>query len=329
MFRRGGGIMYKYIIRRILIFIPMLFALTIIVFSLIKAAPGDPYTGRLLDPNIDPEIFEKQREAAGFKDPIYVQYWNWLKSVLQGDFGDSIVYKGRSVSELILNRLENTIYLGAFSLFITLIVSIPIGIYSARKPYSILDYGATTFSFLGLAIPNFFFGLVAIYFFSFTLGWFPSQGSISSPGLEGLELWIDRLHHLFLPGITLGLAGTATYMRYMRSEVLDVLGQDYIRTARAKGMTERNVLYKHTLRNALIPIITLMGFEIGYLLSGAVITEGVFQYPGLGTLFLNSIGNRDYPVIMAINLLLGFFILLGNLLADIFYCIVDPRIRYD
>jgi peptide/nickel transport system permease protein len=324
-----GKTLYKYIIRRILVFIPMLIALTMIVFSLVLAAPGDPISGKFLDPNIDPAVFEQQKEALGLNDPIPVQYGRWLSAVIQGDFGKSYVYKGRNVSDLIGDRLQNTLYLGLFSLFITIVVSIPIGIYSARKPYSLLDYGATSFGFLGLAIPNFFFGLVAIYIFSIQLGWLPSQGSVSTPGLEGLELFVSKLKHLILPGITLGLAGTAAYMRYMRSEVLDVLGSDYIRTAKAKGMTERTVLYKHTLRNALIPIITLLGFEIGVLLSGAVITEGVFQYPGLGTLFLNSIGNRDYPVIMAINLLLGICILVGNLLADIFYSIVDPRIRYD
>lgn len=321
--------MYKYIIRRILIFIPMLLALTIIVFALIQAAPGDPFSGRIGDPKINPEVYEQQRKALGLDDPIHVQYWKWLTSVAKGDLGESYTYNGRAVSELIADRIGNTFNLGLFSLIITIIVAIPIGIYSARKPYSLLDYGATTFGFFGLAVPNFFFGLVAIYLLSITLGWFPSQGSTSTPGLTGAEYFFDKLHHLVLPGITLGLAGTATYMRYMRSEVLDVLGKDFIRTARAKGMSERNVLYKHTLRNAMIPIITLLGFEIGALLSGAVITEGVFQYPGLGTLFLKAIGSRDYPVIMAINLLLGFFILFGNLLADIFYSIVDPRIRYD
>ncbi|PLR77965.1 peptide permease [Bacillus sp. V3-13] len=321
--------MYKYIIRRFLVFIPMLFVLTIAVYALIHAAPGDPIAGRLLDPNIDPAAIEKQREALGLNDPVHVQYWNWVKNAAKGDFGQSIAYKGRSVSDLIGDRIINTLYLGTFALILTLIVGIPIGIYSARKPYSLLDYGATAFGFFGLAVPSFFFGLVIIYFFSIHLGWFPSQGSVSSPGLTGMELFVDRLHHLILPGITLGLAGTASYMRYMRSEVLDVLGSDYIRTAKAKGMTDRTVLYKHTLRNAMIPIITLLGFEIGTLLSGAIITEGVFQFPGIGTLFITSIGNRDYPVIMALNLMFGFFILLGNLLADIFYSIVDPRIRYD
>ena len=320
--------MTKYIIRRFLVFFPMLFALTIIVFTLLKMAPGDPYS-QIMDPEIDASVLDEARKARGLDDPIHVQYFRWVTSALQGDFGDSFRYKGRTVAELIWSRLPNTFYLGAFSVFITIIVAIPIGIYSARNPYSPLDYFATGFGFFGLAVPNFLFGVVVIYIFAIKLGLFPAQGSVSQPGLEGLDLFLAKLHHLFLPGITLGLASTASYMRYMRSEVLSVLGSDYIRTARAKGLTERTVLYKHTLRNALIPIITLLGFEIGALLAGAVITEGVFKFPGIGTLYLESIGNRDYPVIMAITLMLGFFTLLGNLIADILYAIVDPRIRYD
>lgn len=307
----------------------MLLALSIIVFGLAKAAPGDPLSGKIVDPNIDLAVYEQQREALGLNKSIPVQYFNWASSVARGDFGESIAYKGRSVQSLITERIVNTLYLGLVALGITLVVAIPIGIYSARNPYSPLDYGATTFGFFGLATPNFFFGLVAIYLLSINLGWFPAQGTTSSTGLSGFAEFKDRIHHMVLPGLTLGLAGTATYMRYMRSEVLDVLGSDYIRTAKAKGMSDRNVLYKHTLRNAMIPIITLMGFEFGALLSGAIITEQVFNFPGLGTLFLSSITNHDYPVIMAIALLLGVAILIGNLLADIFYSIVDPRIRYD
>ncbi|GKV56378.1 oligopeptide transport system permease protein AppB [Sporosarcina sp. NCCP-2222] len=321
--------MYQYIIRRILVFIPMLLALSIIVFGLAKAAPGDPFSGKILDPNVDPIVYEQQRAALGLDKSIPEQYLTWVSSVAKGNFGKSITYNGRSVESLIKERVKNTVYLGLFSLGITLIVAIPIGIYSARHPYSILDYGATTFGFFGLAVPNFFFGLVAIYLLSINLGWFPAQGTVSSNDLSGFAEFKDRIHHMVLPGLTLGLAGTATYMRYMRSEVMDVLGSDYIRTAKAKGMSDRNVLYKHTLRNAMIPIITLMGFEFGALLGGAIITEQVFNFPGLGTLFIGSVVNRDYPVIMAIALLLGVAILVGNLLADIFYSIVDPRIRYD
>ncbi|MYL56504.1 ABC transporter permease subunit [Virgibacillus halodenitrificans] len=319
--------MAQYIIRRILVFIPMLLILTIIIFSLAKAAPGDPFT-RNIDSSVDPEVYEQQREALGLNDPLPVQYFHWLGGFVTGDFGESLQYKGRSVESIVGERATNTVYLSLFALFITFIFAIPIGLYSARNPYSMLDYTATTFGFLGLAIPNFFFGLVAIYVFSINLGWFPAQGSVSG-NTEGIARIWDRLHHLVLPGFTLGLAGIATYMRYVRSEVMDIMESDYIRTAKAKGMSESNILYKHTLRNALIPIITLLGFELGILLGGAVITEQVFNYPGLGSLFIDSIVNRDYPVIMAINLLLGTTILFGNLLADILYSFVDPRIRYD
>ncbi|WNF37126.1 ABC transporter permease [Bacillaceae bacterium IKA-2] len=321
--------MHKYIIRRVLQFIPMLFLVTVIVFALAYFAPGDPLSGEQLDPNIPHEVLEERREALGLNDPVYVQYGRWISSIAVGDLGQSMHYKGRSVADLIKSRIGSTINLSLFALFITLVVAIPIGIYSAKNKYSFLDYGATTFAFLGLATPNFFAGLIAIYFFAFQFGWFPSQGTISTIGLTGFEYYIDKLRHLILPGLTLGLSSTAIYMRYMRTEMLEVMGSDFIRTARAKGLSNNSVLYKHTLRNALIPIITLLGFEFGTLLSGAVITEAVFNYPGLGTLFLNSIQNRDYPVIMAINLILAVSILVGNLLADIFYAVVDPRIRYD
>ncbi|WP_096186109.1 ABC transporter permease [Evansella halocellulosilytica] len=321
--------MHKYIIRRTLQFIPMMFLITVVVFGLAKAAPGDVLSGERLDPNVPAEVYEERREALGLNDPIHIQYWNWLSSVATGDMGTSMQYPGRPVLDLINARIMNTVYLSLFALAVTLAVAIPIGIYSAQRKYSLFDYGATTFAFLGLATPNFFAGLLAIYVFAFTLGWFPSQGSVSAAGLTGIELFLSKLRHLVLPGFTLGLASTAAYMRYMRTEMLEVKGSDFIRTAKAKGLTNNSVLYKHTLRNALIPIITLLGLEFGTLLSGAVITEQVFNYPGIGQLFITAITNRDYPVIMAINLILATSILVGNLLADIFYAIVDPRIRYD
>src|SRR5690625_518884 len=182
--------MYQYIIRRILVFIPMLFALSIVVFALAKAAPGDPFTGKMLDPNIDPEVYEQQREELGLNDPTHIQYINWLTRFAKGDFGESLAFNGRDVSGLIVERLDNTVRLGVFALILTLIVSIPIGIYSARNPYSAIDYATTTFGFMGLAIPNFFFGLIAIYIFSIKLGWFPAQGSIVSPGMRSEELCV-------------------------------------------------------------------------------------------------------------------------------------------
>ncbi|GEL08513.1 ABC transporter permease [Salisediminibacterium halotolerans] len=321
--------MYKYILRRFLIFIPMLFIVTVVVFTMATLAPGDPLTGEVLDPTVDPEVVEQRREALGLNDPPPVQYMNWLSEISQGNLGDSLHYSGRTVEELIMSRAPNTVYLAAFSLFITIVIGVPLGMYSARKQYTPVDYTATVFGFFGLAVPNFFFALIAVYVFSFQLGLFPPQGTISQPGLTGIDAFLDRLHHLVMPGITLGLASTAIYMRYTRSEMLDVMGQDFIRTARAKGMGEQNVLYKHTLRNALIPLITLLGFEFGTLLSGAVVTEAVFSFPGLGQLFLTGIQNQDFPLIMGINLIIAVTVLVGNLLADIMYAVVDPRIRYD
>ncbi|ALA54685.1 ABC transporter permease [Shouchella clausii] len=321
--------MLKYIVRRVLQFIPMVFILSVIVFLFAYLAPGDALSGEVIDPNTPREVIEERREALGLNDPVHIQYWSWLKRAVTGDLGMSTHFTGRSVSELIGQRLGNTFYLGAFALLITLIVSIPIGIYSARKKYSVLDYAATSFAFIGLATPNFFAGLLAIYVFSFGLGWFPTQGSIGSPNLTGFDAFVSRIQHLILPGLTLGLSSTAIFMRYMRSEMLDVKGSDFIRTARAKGVGAKSVLYKHTLHNAMIPIITLLGMEIGVLLSGAFIVETVFNYPGIGTLFLSGMANRDYPVIMAINLLIGLSVLVGNLLADIFYAVADPRIRLD
>lgn len=321
--------MYKYIARRVLQFIPMLFLVTVIVYALAYLAPGDPLTGKMMDPHVPKEVYEERREALGLNDPIYVQYGKWLGNVATGNLGMSMSYTGKSVADLISARIMNTVYLSMFALFITIVISIPLGIYSARKPYSLLDYTTTTFSFLALATPSFFAGLIGIYVFAFQLGWLPSQGTVTTIGLTGFALFFDKLKHLILPGFTLGLSGTAIYLRYMRTEMLDVMGSDFIRTARAKGLSNNSVLYKHTLRNALIPIITLLGFEFGTLLGGAVITEAIYVYPGIGTLFLTSILNRDYPIMMAINLILAVTILVGNLLADIFYAVADPRIRYD
>jgi peptide/nickel transport system permease protein len=308
--------------------IPMLFIITVIIFTLVKMAPGDALSGEP-DPNVKAEDIEKIRNLYGLNDPPHVQYLSWLKNVTQGNFGVS-QSRNVPVNNVIKERIWNTIYLSAVSSIITIVIAIPIGIISARRPYSLVDYLGTTGAFVGLATPNFYAGLIAIYIFAIQLGWLPAQGTLTvAAGLTGFESALDKFKHVLLPAFTLGLASTATYMRYMRTEMLEVMGRDFIRTAQAKGLSERSVLYKHTLRNALIPIITLLGFEFGNLLAGAVITESVFTWPGLGQLYIQSVTNRDYPVLMAVNVISAVALLFGNLLADIFYAVVDPRIRYD
>ncbi|WP_202081411.1 ABC transporter permease [Caldalkalibacillus salinus] len=320
--------MHKFIIRRLLLMIPMLFIITVIVFTLVKMAPGDAMSGEP-DPNVSQEALDRQKALYGLDQPPHQQYISWLGNVLQGNFGIS-QSRNVPVDRVIGERIWNTVFLSVVSSVITILIAIPLGVMSARKPYSLVDYVGTTGAFVGLATPNFIAGILVIYLFAFQLGWLPAQGTAThGQNLEGFESLIDRLKHVILPAFTLGLASTATYMRYMRSEMLEVMGRDFVRTAHAKGLSEQSVLYKHTLRNALIPIITLLGFEFGQLLSGAVITEAVFSWPGLGQLFIESVVNRDYPVIMAINIITAIALLLGNLLADIFYAVVDPRIRYD
>jgi peptide/nickel transport system permease protein len=308
--------------------IPMLFIITVIIFTLVKMAPGDALSGEP-DPNVKVEDIEKVRNLYGLNDPPHVQYLSWLKNVSKGNFGVS-QSRNVPVNNVIKERIWNTIYLSAVSSIITIIIAIPVGIISARRPYSLVDYLGTTGAFVGLATPNFYAGLIAIYIFAIQLGWLPAQGTLTvASGMTGFDSALDKFKHVLLPAFTLGLASTATYMRYMRTEMLEVMGRDFIRTAQAKGLSERSVLYKHTLRNALIPIITLLGFEFGNLLAGAVITESVFTWPGLGQLYIQSVTNRDYPVLMAVNVISAIALLFGNLLADIFYAVVDPRIRYD
>lgn len=320
--------MYKYILGRLLGMIPNLILITVLIFTFAKLAPGDPFSA-MLDPGVSKEDVDRQRELYGLNDSLPKQYLTWLTNVVQGDFGISLKSK-RPVNELINERIGNTVLLATISLFITLCIALPLGIISARRPYSLIDYGGTTFSFIGLSIPNFYLGLLLIFVFGLYFGWFPSQGTVtSSANYTGFQLFLDKLHHAVLPSITIGTSATAVYFRYMRSEMLEVVGKDYIRTAKAKGVPERKLLYKHSLRNAMIPIITLMGFEFGSLVSGAIITERVFSWPGIGTLFLDSILGRDYPTIMAISLIIAVAILIGNLIADILYSVVDPRIRYN
>ncbi|MCY7777718.1 ABC transporter permease [Bacillus haynesii] len=316
--------MITYIIRRTLMSIPILFGITILSFAIMKAAPGDPMA-LMMDPTISAGDREKFIEKYGLDEPEHVQYLKWLGNMIQGDFGTSIVRKGTPVTDLIMARLPNTLLLMLVSTILALLISIPLGVLSARRPYSKLDYGITFTSFIGLAVPNFWFGLILIMFLAVNLGWFPTGGVMTLNA--DFSLW-DRIHHLILPAFVLATADMAGLTRYTRSSMLDVLRQDYMRTARAKGFKENRVVYKHGLRNGLLPVITIFGLMIPSFIGGAVVTEQIFSWPGLGKLFVDSAFQRDYPVIMAMTVISATLVVIGNLVADILYAMVDPRIEY-
>ncbi len=303
--------------------IPILFGISILSFAIMYAAPGKPAILNL-DPEIPPEVREAQAERLGLNDPIPVQYMRWLGNVSKGDFGTSYARK-MPVTEMILDRLPNTLLLMASSLFLAAIVAIPFGVISATRQYSMTDYGVTVGSFLGLATPNFWLGIMLIMVFSVQLGWTP-VGGISTIGADFSIL--DRLRHLILPALVLATADMAGLTRYTRSSMLEVINQDYIRTARAKGFRERRVVYKHGLRNGLIPVITMFGLMLPTMIGGSAIVESVFNWPGIGKMFIDATFQRDYPVIMAITMFGAILTVIGNLIADILYAVLDPRIEY-
>jgi peptide/nickel transport system permease protein len=277
-----------------------------------------------LDPTISAEARERQIEALGLNEPPHVQYVKWLGNVLTGNLGTSFSRR-IPVAEMILERLPNTLVLMVSAATLAILIAIPIGVLSARRQYTALDYSVTFGAFLGLATPNFWLGLMLIMVFSVQLGWTP-VGGVATLGADFSVL--DRLHHLILPAFVLAAADTAALARYTRSSMLEVLSQDYIRTARAKGLRERTVIYKHGLRNGLIPIVTIVGLMLPTFVGGAVITESLFGWPGIGKLFIDSVFERDYPVIMGITMLGAVMTVAGNLVADLLYAALDPRIEY-
>lgn len=321
--------MRQFLIRRILQLVPTLFGISVFIFLIISAAPGNPMSN-LIDPNLSKEAFQRRAEQLGVDKPVHVQYITWLRHTLSGNLGYSIRFK-KPVTEIIKSRLFPTFLLSFASLFFSFIIAVPIGVLSATKQYSRMDYLFTILAMAGVSIPVFFLGIAMIKIFAFDFGWFPINNMVT-PGLEHAN-WLERAkdigHHLVLPLFVLSAASIASWLRYVRSSMLEVIRQDYIRTARAKGLSERVVIYKHALRNALLPVITILGLSLPYVFSGAIITETVFTWPGMGTLNIQAVISRDYPLLMGINLFLAVMVLLGNLLADIFYGLVDPRIRYD
>ncbi|MBE6011124.1 MAG: ABC transporter permease [Lachnospiraceae bacterium] len=315
--------MFQYIVRRILISMPVLLGVTIICFLIINLAPGDP-VDMMMDPNTPKEIQEATREKLGLNQPIYIRYFQWLMNLKDGNFGYS--YKTyQPVKDMIAQRILPTIQLMGVSLLAGLMIALPLGVLSAVKQYSWIDYISTTFSFLGISVPSFFFGLLAIYIFSLKLGWLPSSGTVS---LGSEKTLIDSIRHMALPVTVLSLSTAGQFIRYVRSSVLEVLGKDYLRTARAKGLSEAFVIGKHSFRNAVIPIITMLGLEIPGLFGGAIITEQLFSWPGIGQLAVGAISGRDYPVLMAVNFITAFLVLASGLLTDVLYSVFDPRIKY-
>ena len=314
--------MFSFLLKRLFIAIPVIIGVTIFNFAIINMAPGNPVE-MFVSPDITPEQIELEKERLGLNDPVVVQYFRWVGNLLQGNLGYS--YDSyQPVTTLLLERMGPTLLLMGLSLVIGLLIAIPLGILSATRQYSRLDYFLTGFSFLGISIPHFFLGLGMIYIFAVQLQWLPTGGMVTLGQESDL---MDRIAHLILPVFVLATGIAGKKIRYVRASMLDVLGQDYLRTARAKGVKEFVVTNKHALKNALIPIITVIGLEIPLLIGGAVITEQIFQWPGMGSLTINSILSRDYPTLMAINLLTAIIVLVTNFATDVLYSFADPRIK--
>ena len=281
-----------------------------------------------IDPNVPPEQLRAAEARLGLDQPFYVQYVRWVGEVARGNLGYSF-RTGRPVAAFVGSRIGPTFLLMGTAFAVTLVLALWLGTATAARPYSALDYGVTGAAFAGISVPSFFTAMALIYVFALRLGWFPTSGLEDyAAGHTGIALFLDRLRHLVLPVTVLVLTGAAELVRHVRSAVLEELGQDYVRTARSKGVSERAVLRRHALRNSLLPVITLVGVALPRLLAGSVITETVFTWPGMGRLLVESVFARDYPVAMAINMLAAVLVLAGSLLADVLYAAVDPRVRY-
>ena len=319
--------MKKYLIKRLLQSIPILIGISIMTFAIMQLAPGNPMQ-TMIDPKISAEEIERAQENLGLNDSLPVQYFNWITQILQGNLGYTIK-TGQPVGQLILERLPATLLLTGTAFIIAFVFGVPLGVYSATKRNKLPDYVLTVMSFIGISIPSFFFGLGMIFIFALKLGWLPTSGMVTiGADYTGFALFMDYFKHVIMPALVLALPTVAVVMRFTRSSMLEVLNQEFIRTADSKGLSKAKVYLKHALRNALIPVITIFGLSIPFLFGGAYITEHIFNWPGMGSLGIQSIVAREYPVIMALNLFTSILVMAGNLLADVMYAWADPRIRY-
>ncbi len=313
-----------YLTRRVISTIPLLLGVSIILFTVLLLAPGGPTDVYADIPGVSAESLANLKRELGLDQPIPVQYLRWVSAFARGQWGFSI-RSGQPVLETALERIGPTLLLGGTAFALALVVALPLGVFSALRRYTTIDYIFTFLSFLGISMPIFWLALMLQAFFAVNLRILPSAG-METIGSD--DLW-DRLRHLILPASILAVANIASWGRFVRASMLDVLGLDYVRTARAKGLSERTVTYRHALRNALIPVVTIIALDFAGIVSGAVITETIFAWPGMGRLFIESMNGRDYPVLMALLMIGSFALVVTNLLTDLVYAAIDPRIRYE
>jgi peptide/nickel transport system permease protein len=324
--------MTRYLIRRVLVAIPTLVAISMVIFTILALAPGDPLGELALNPAVPPEVRQRLRASMGLDDPVPVRYARWFTSLMRGDFGYS--FRTRSpVSELLVQRLPTTLAVIGTAYIVAILIAIPVGVISSVKQYSIFDNVATTIAFIGFSLPTFFTGLLFILLFSVK---FPDWGLPGLPMIyrstldeTGFSWVVAQAKQSIMPVAVLGLFQAAILTRYTRAAMLETIHQDYVRTARAKGVGERGVIFKHALRNALIPVVTIIALGVPTIFTGAVVTEQIFRVPGIGALLISSIQNNDTPVVMAVTFIFSILVVIFNLAADILYAVLDPRIKYE
>jgi peptide/nickel transport system permease protein len=316
--------MGQYVLRRLLIAVPSLLGMSLVLYTVLALAPGDPFGELSTNPNVPPEVAAALRASFGLDDPIYLRYLHWLVAMAHGDWGFSFVSR-MNVDSLILQRLPTTLYVIGSAQLLALSVAIPVGVYAATKPYSIFDQIANTLAFIGFSLPTFFTGLLFILVFSVKLDWLPFVYTTDVKG-SGIHWALEQLRQAIMPVMVLGLFQAASMTRFVRSAMLDVIRLDYVTTARAKGLGQTRVIVKHVMRNAMIPVVTLIALQMPAVFGGAIVTEQIFRIPGIGSLLISSILSNDTPVVMAVTFVFACLVVLFNLIADVLYGWLDPRI---
>jgi peptide/nickel transport system permease protein len=316
--------MGQYVLRRLLIAIPSLLGISLVLYTVLALAPGDPFGELATNPNVPPEVAAALRASFGLDDPIYLRYLHWLVAMAHGDWGFSFVSR-MNVDSLILQRLPTTLYVIGSAQLLALCIAIPVGVYAATKPYSIFDQIANTLAFIGFSLPTFFTGLLFILVFSVKLDWLPFVYTTDIKG-SGIHWVLEQIKQAIMPVMVLGLFQAASMTRFVRSAMLDVIRLDYVTTARAKGLGQTKVIVKHVMRNAMIPVVTLIALQMPAVFGGAIVTEQIFRIPGIGSLLISSILSNDTPVVMAVTFVFACLVVLFNLIADVLYGWLDPRI---